>query len=120
MSFSDETLVCRECGRQFVFTAGEQEFYASRGLLNKPGRCPECRAARKSMRPESAMTSRSSYGDGGYSDRSMGSSRGGGSRQMYSATCSNCGKEALVPFQPTLGKPVYCSDCYSQVRSARY
>lgn len=124
MSFSDETLVCRDCGRQFVFTAGEQEFYASRGLLNKPGRCPECRASRKATRGDMGAGAGGAGSARGYGERSYdsgaGGSRGGGSRQMYSAICSNCGKEALVPFQPTSGKPVYCSDCYSQVRSSRY
>lgn len=45
--FEDKTLTCRECGQEFVFTAGEQEFYAEKGFENEPGRCPECRAARK-------------------------------------------------------------------------
>ena len=44
---SDETLTCRDCGVEFVFTVGEQEFYASKGFTNKPSRCPSCRAARK-------------------------------------------------------------------------
>ena len=45
--YQDETLKCRDCGNEFVFTAGEQEFYASRGFENKPSRCKECRAAKK-------------------------------------------------------------------------
>lgn len=93
---TDQTLRCRECGREFLFTVGEQEFYASRGLMNTPSRCPECRASRKQM------------AGGSYSgDRSQ--------RQMYTATCSNCGHEARVPFQPRGDKPVYCSDCYQQM-----
>ncbi len=36
----------------------------------------------------------------------------GGDRQMFKATCSNCGKECEVPFKPTGSKPVYCSDCF--------
>jgi CxxC-x17-CxxC domain-containing protein len=99
---TDQTLRCRECGRDFVFTAGEQEFYMSRGLTNTPSRCPECRAARKA-----AM----SGGGGGYqSDRPA--------RQMYTATCSSCGREARVPFQPRGDKPVYCSDCFQQQGSS--
>jgi len=47
MSFSDITLTCKDCGNPFVFTAGEQEFYQQRGLMNQPGRCSDCRAARK-------------------------------------------------------------------------
>ena len=117
MSFQDKTLTCRDCGNQFVFTAGEQEFYQSRGLMNEPGRCPECRAARKAQRGSEGGYSSgggSSYGGGG------GSSAGGGygrqRREMFPAVCSNCGKETQVPFQPRGDKPVYCSDCFEQVR----
>ena len=53
MSFQDKSLQCSDCGQQFTFTAGEQEFYSSRGLQNEPKRCPECRRARKSQRHES-------------------------------------------------------------------
>ena len=95
---TDQTLQCRDCGREFLFTVGEQEFYASRGLQHAPARCPECRAANKAR-----MSGGGSYGG----DR--------GPRQMYSATCSNCGKEARVPFQPRGDKPVYCSDCFQQM-----
>ncbi len=97
MSFQDRTLTCRDCGQNFTFTSGEQEFYASRGLTNDPGRCPDCRAIRR--------------GQGG-----GGGGGGGGrsSRQMFDVTCSNCGKETQVPFQPTSGRPVYCSDCFSK------
>ena len=103
----DMTLTCRDCGQAFTFTSGEQDFYASRGF-SEPTRCADCRAARKAQR------------DGGSSYDSYGSSGGGygggsrGARQMYSATCSSCGKEAQVPFQPSGDKPVYCSDCFQQ------
>ena len=45
--YQDKTLVCRECGAEFVFTASEQQFYAEKGFQNEPGRCPACRAARR-------------------------------------------------------------------------
>ncbi len=45
--YEDKTLVCKECGAEFVFTAGEQEFYAERGFQNEPQRCKACRDARK-------------------------------------------------------------------------
>ena len=93
---TDMTLQCRDCGRDFVFTVGEQEFYASRGLTHNPSRCPECRAARKSN------------AGGGY-----GGERA--PRQMFVATCSACGGEARVPFQPRGDKPVYCSSCFQQM-----
>ena len=108
---ADTTLTCRDCGQAFTFTSGEQDFYASRGF-SEPSRCPECRAARKSQRD--GGSSYGSYGGGG------GSSYGGGygssrpQREMFSATCSSCGREAQVPFQPSSDKPVYCSDCFQQ------
>ncbi len=114
-SLTDQILYCRDCNQEFTFTAGEQEFYASRGLTNTPSRCPECRAARK-------QSAGGSYSRGG-GQRSSGSSSGGGyreARQMYSATCAGCGREAQVPFQPREDRPVYCSDCYQpQPRSSR-
>jgi len=97
--FADKTLSCKNCGDQFVWTAAEQEFYQSRGLQNPPGRCKKCRDER-----------RAAGGGGG------GGGSYGGPRQMYSATCSNCGKEAQVPFQPRGDKPVYCSDCFEKMR----
>ena len=107
MSYADKTLTCRDCGQAFTFTSGEQEFHASKGFENEPSRCPDCRAARKAARGDS-------YGSGGYSSGGYGR----GSRQMFSATCSSCGKEAQVPFQPRGDKPVYCSDCFSRERSS--
>ena len=37
--YEDKTLICKECGKEFVFTAGEQEFYAEKGFVNEPPRC---------------------------------------------------------------------------------
>ncbi len=115
MSFQDKTLTCRDCGQEFIWTAGEQEFYASRGLQNAPTRCPTDRAARRA----SGGGARGYGGGGGYG----GSGGYGGQREMFSATCSNCGREARVPFQPRGDRPVYCSDCFEQRRptsSRRY
>ena len=95
----DKTIVCVDCGNEFVFTTGEQEFYAQKGFTNEPTRCPSCRAARKASR-----------GAGGFADR--------GDRQMYPAVCAQCGKETEVPFQPRGDKPVYCSDCFKSQRPA--
>ena len=47
---TDKTLKCKDCGKDFVFTAGEQEFYKEKGFTNEPVRCPECRKARKAER----------------------------------------------------------------------
>ena len=96
MSYADRTLTCRECGTNFVFTAGEQEFFASRGLENAPSRCPECRAARRSGGGRSSV----------------------GPREMHDVVCAQCGAPAQVPFVPRGDKPVYCSDCFSKMRGA--
>lgn len=88
--FEDKTLVCKDCGNEFVFTAGEQEFYAERGFTNEPKRCKACRDAKKgATKPE---------------------------REMFIATCAACGGEAKVPFQPREDRPVYCSACFAKQR----
>lgn len=46
----DITLACRDCGKEFVFTKGEQEFYKEKGFENQPTRCPDCRRANKARR----------------------------------------------------------------------
>jgi CxxC-x17-CxxC domain-containing protein len=97
---ADQTLTCTDCSKQFTFTESEQEFYQSKGF-STPGRCPDCRAARKAARQGGGSYSNSGYGGASY-----------GERQMYAAVCAQCGKDAQVPFQPRGDKPVYCSDCY--------
>ena len=116
--YTDKTLTCADCGQQFVFTASEQEFYAGRGFT-EPRRCASCRASRKAARGDSG-------GYGGGSSYSSGGGYGGGGggggyssrgpREMFTATCSSCGREAQVPFRPTSGKPVYCNDCFASRR----
>jgi CxxC-x17-CxxC domain-containing protein len=125
--YGDKALTCADCSQNFIFTASEQEFYATRGFT-EPRRCPSCRASRKAARGD---TGGGSYGGGtgfgdrggggtGYGDSSGGYGGGGysrGPREMFTATCSSCGKEASVPFRPTSGKPVYCSDCFALRRA---
>ena len=94
--FQDKTLNCKDCGVDFTFSASEQEFYAEKGFTNEPGRCPECRAARK------AQNNRGGNNFGGRREQ----------RQMFDTICSACGKETQVPFQPRGDKPVYCRDCF--------
>ena len=102
---SDRTLSCADCRQEFVFTASEQQFYADR-QFSEPRRCPSCRASRKASRGTGG-SSGGGYSSGGY-DR--------GPREMFSATCSSCGREAQVPFRPSGAKPVYCSDCFTTQR----
>jgi len=98
--YTDERLTCIDCGAEFVFTAGEQEFFATKGFQNKPNRCTDCRTARKNA-------------------RANGGGNSGGAREMFTVTCSSCGNPAEVPFQPRGDKPVYCRDCFAQQRSSR-
>ena len=127
--YTDKTLTCADCGQQFVFTASEQDFYAQRGF-SEPRRCASCRASRKAARGSNGGGGYGASSGGGYGSSSYGSGGGYGGggggyaerergpREMFSATCSNCGKEAIVPFRPTSGKPVYCSDCFRSMRGA--
>ena len=87
----DKTLVCKDCGEEFIFSVAEQEFYAEKGFQNEPARCPACRRARKQAANESR-----------------------GERQYYTVICSECGAETQVPFKPTGIRPVYCRDCYQK------
>lgn len=92
----DKTLSCRDCSRDFTFSASEQDFYAEKGFTNEPGRCPECRAAHK----------QNTGGFGRNDNRAQ--------REMHPATCAECGKGTQVPFRPSGDRPVYCSDCFSR------
>ena len=100
---TDQVLHCRDCGADFTWTTGEQEFYASRGLTNPPSRCPDCRSARKAM---------GTGGGGNRSDRGGGGGDYGGQREMHEVPCASCGGVARVPFVPRGDRPVYCRDCF--------
>ena len=80
----DEKLICEDCGAEFVFSTGEQEFYAEKGLVNKPKRCPDCRKNRRQKNR----------------------------KKLYDVICSKCGCHTQVPFKPAQGKDVYCKDCF--------
>jgi CxxC-x17-CxxC domain-containing protein len=115
----DMTLTCRECGSTFVFTEGEQAFFAQKGF-SEPSRCADCRAAKKAARNGGGGGYGDSYGSGGGGGGYSGYGGGGGGynraeRTMTQVTCANCGKETEVPFVPRGDKPVYCSDCYNTV-----
>ena len=118
--YEDKTIVCADCGQEFTFTASEQAFYAEKGFTDSPKRCKPCRPARKAQRNAGSGYGDDSYGGGGGSSYGGGGgSYGGGGggydrppRQLYDATCADCGKTAQVPFQPTGSRPVYCNDCF--------
>lgn len=83
--YNDKTLTCKECGEEFIFSAGEQEFFAEKGFQNVPVRCKACRSKRNTSTK----------------------------KEFYEAVCAECGQITKVPFKPHLDKPVYCSNCYS-------
>ena len=88
--FQDKNLICKDCNSEFVFTSGEQEFYAEKGFENEPQRCKDCRNSRKTnMRAQ---------------------------KEMFAATCASCGAEAKVPFRPREDRPVYCSECFAKMK----
>ena len=99
MVFQERSLTCAECGSSFVFSVEDQQYHAEKGYTNEPKRCPSCRETRRAERRGG--------GAGGF----------GMERQMHSVVCAQCGKDAEVPFRPTGDRPVYCDDCYSEVRS---
>ena len=91
--YTDKTLVCKECGQEFTFTASEQEIYAEKGFENEPQRCKACRDARKARK------------------------NNGAPRQMFDAVCAECGKDCKVPFEPSNDRPVYCSECFAKKKA---
>lgn len=89
--FQDRVLKCMDCGTDFVFSAGEQQFYREKDFRNEPKRCRTCKNKR-----QSASSERGSHGG----------------RVETTATCFQCGRETTVPFRPTQGRPVLCRDCF--------
>ena len=112
----DKNLTCRDCGQTFVFTTSEQEFHASKGYTNEPGRCPTCRSSRQERRPSMGGGASGGRGFGGGSGSSGGYQRR--EQQMFPAVCAQCGKDTQVPFQPRGDRPVYCSTCYETQRGS--
>jgi len=110
-TLQDRLIKCVDCGEDFTFTVGEQEFYRDHGLTNAPMRCKRCRESRKGPRGGGAGGGAARRGDG---------PRGGpgGAKPMFPAVCANCGSETMVPFKPTNDRPVYCRDCFDAKKPA--
>ncbi len=90
-TYTDKTLKCKDCGADFPWTASEQEFYEKKGFDNQPARCPKCRQDKKQKMAAG--------------------------RQMYDVTCAKCGKPTQVPFQPKGDRPVYCLECFREMKN---
>jgi len=92
--FQDKALVCKDCAKEFIFTAGEQEFFVTK-KFHTPTRCKECRMKRKNTNTSSSINPH---------------------RQLYEITCAKCGKKDKVPFKPIEGRPLYCKSCYEGIK----
>ena len=97
MEFQDRILRCVDCATEFIWTAGEQQFFADKNFKNEPKRCKACKAKRAS-RPAGGPVARE--------------------RVETVTTCSACGKETTVPFKPTQGRPVFCKECFQSRKFA--
>ena len=58
MEFQDKTLNCVDCGTEFIWTAGEQLFFADKNFKNEPKRCKSCKAKRASRPSAGASVGR--------------------------------------------------------------
>src|SRR5689334_25181285 len=97
MEFQDRILRCVDCATEFVWTAGEQQFFADKNFKNEPKRCKACKAKR-AARPAGP---------------------GGGRERVETVTnCSNCGTETTVPFKPTQGRTAFCKECFESRKCA--
>ena len=110
-TLQDRVIKCVDCGEDFTFTVGEQEFYRDHGLTNAPTRCKRCREHRKGAK---------GGGGAGATRRGDGPRGGAGAgppKPTFPAVCANCGNETMVPFKPSNDRPVYCSSCFDKVRA---
>jgi len=105
-AYEDKTIVCSECGAEFVHSAADQQRYSERGFTSDPKRCANCREARRARQAQG--------GRGGGRGRYGGGDRG--SRPSFSVVCSACGKQTTVPFEPRGDRPVYCRECFQAQR----
>ena len=101
--YLDKVLRCIDCGDEFIFSAGEQLFFADKGLKNEPKRCKPCKA-RKNERIAVSMVA---YPQALARER-----------VEVTVRCALCAVETTVPFRPTQGRPVYCRDCFLKMRGA--
>jgi CxxC-x17-CxxC domain-containing protein len=98
VAFEDRSLRCVDCGTAFVWTAGEQAFYATRSLTHEPKRCRSCKGK---------------HSEGHRDPRGGPRTRG---HVETVARCTACGRDTTVPFRPAEGRPVYCRACFARRR----
>jgi len=139
MPFDDKTIVCADCGQEFVHSVADQERYAQRGLTNDPKRCKPCREKRRNQQSAKPGGGGGGAGGGGRGGNRFGGGGGAGGQdrrggpapgrrrffaaseprrktEFHDAVCAECGKQTTVPFKPVEGRPVLCRDCYQKSR----
>src|SRR5436190_9175218 len=97
---SDMPIVCIDCAQEFTWTAGEQLFYREKNLLNPPKRCKECKKA-KNRRLEAIE---------------LAQTTGQPHKIEVRADCARCSASTTVPFYPSQGRPVYCRQCFTEMK----
>jgi len=102
-NFEDVEIQCIDCRQQFVWTAGEQAFYRTKGLTNPPKRCKPCKKE-KNKRLDAIETARAT---------------GQRYRVDIKAECARCKLITTIPFYPSQGRPVYCRACYLEMSVQR-
>lgn len=96
IELKDTTINCIDCGKDFVWTVGEQQFFHDKGLQNPPKRCKSCKQA-KNDRIAAAQAAQAA-----------------GIKQKIEieVNCHRCNAQTTVPFYPSQGRPVYCRTCF--------
>lgn len=142
MENQDQNITCSDCGEEFLFTAGERQFYVERGFEHPPKRCKPCRAQRKQQSTRSREPSQPPAGNNRKSNQgnlrpreasrpqhrakdSMqrpqqsreAPQRPNQGREVHVTTCQACGVSTKVPFKPQEGRGVYCPECYHALRA---
>lgn len=94
--FQDTSLICIDCGNDFIWSAGEQLFFYDKGLKNPPKRCKPCKQAKNERLA------------------AINAAQVSGIKQRIEVivNCAKCSNQTTVPFYPSQGRPVYCRSCF--------
>lgn len=97
--FQDKSILCIDCGSEFIWSSGEQAFFRDKNLQNPPKRCKGCKQAKNERLAVIAAAQAS----------------GVKQRIEVSVKCARCGEATTVPFYPSQGRPVYCRSCFLEM-----
>lgn len=88
--FTDKEIVCCQCNQPFIFSAGEQEYFAGRSLSHEPKRCQNCRVLERLRRS------------------------GKSANAAFKVNCADCNEPTILPFQPKDDRQAYCNPCWKR------